>query len=177
MCCILALLYSGSSNWPSKGSNTFNGSYGGSVNESKGGQQERRHQSPFLIAPISSVGDLIFDFLISSCNDPSILKVFEMYRVSSLGLCLRSRRWGSSQALQSTETASFSHIPVIDFKAFFKGSQAEKSQVANEIVDAFKNCGFIYLKNHGIPASQLETVFAKVRPPIQCTLCPVLNYM
>lgn len=52
-----------------------------------------------------------------------------------------------------------SHIPIVDFSAFLKGNQNEKHIVSNELVNAFKTVGFVYLANHGIPAEKLESVY------------------
>lgn len=44
------------------------------------------------------------------------------------------------------------HIPVINFAKFRSAkSQGEKKSTADEIVGAFKESGFIYIENHGIP--------------------------
>jgi hypothetical protein len=43
-------------------------------------------------------------------------------------------------------------IPVIDFSKFRTARSAEeKKTTADEIVGAFKDSGFIYVSNHGIP--------------------------
>lgn len=43
---------------------------------------------------------------------------------------------------------------------FGSGSDAEKQKVAGDVVHGFRNAGFIYLKNHGIPKDQIDAVFA-----------------
>ncbi|KAF7332287.1 BTB domain-containing protein [Mycena kentingensis (nom. inval.)] len=60
----------------------------------------------------------------------------------------------------ATEATTF-RIPLIDFSKFQSGSPQDKQATANEIVSAFKESGFIYLSNHGIPATVVENVFAK----------------
>ncbi|KAK5085552.1 hypothetical protein LTR05_004837 [Lithohypha guttulata] len=50
-------------------------------------------------------------------------------------------------------------MPVIDFGAFRTGDPQQRQQVADQVVEAFKNSGFLYLKNHGIPKDQVQTVF------------------
>ncbi|KAL0573114.1 hypothetical protein V5O48_008836 [Marasmius crinis-equi] len=53
-------------------------------------------------------------------------------------------------------------IPVIDFTKYRKASSSkEKQETANEIVDAFKESGFIYVAGHGIPAETVSNVFQK----------------
>lgn len=43
------------------------------------------------------------------------------------------------------------------------GSSAEKRQTAEEIVNGFKEVGFIYLDKHGIPGATVKNAFGKVR--------------
>lgn len=43
------------------------------------------------------------------------------------------------------------------------GSIAEKRKTADEIVNGFKNVGFIYLEKHGIPDGVVKNAFTKVR--------------
>jgi len=57
------------------------------------------------------------------------------------------------------------HIPVIDFSKFLRARSYEKKQpTAEAVVSAFKDSGFIYLKNFGIPDSTIADVYAKVCP-------------
>ena len=56
------------------------------------------------------------------------------------------------------------HIPVIDFSNFLRArSYEQKKPTADAVVSAFKDSGFIYLKNYGIPDSTIADVYAKVR--------------
>ncbi|KAI0053649.1 Clavaminate synthase-like protein [Auriscalpium vulgare] len=56
---------------------------------------------------------------------------------------------------------SFS-IPIIDFsKYIYATSIAEKRRTADEIVNGFKEAGFIYLYGHGIPLSDIDNVYKK----------------
>jgi isopenicillin N synthase-like dioxygenase len=43
---------------------------------------------------------------------------------------------------------------------FVSGSDAGKQNVARDVVHGFRNAGFVYLKNHGIPKDQIDAVFA-----------------
>ncbi|KAF8470690.1 hypothetical protein BDZ91DRAFT_775613 [Kalaharituber pfeilii] len=52
-------------------------------------------------------------------------------------------------------------IPLIDFSRFLHGTPEEKKACADTIVSGFKNAGFIYLKNHGIPQQTIDELFAK----------------
>jgi hypothetical protein len=50
-------------------------------------------------------------------------------------------------------------IPIVDFGAFLKGSKAEKEDVARQLDDAFRNVGFVYLKNHGVAKELVDECF------------------
>ncbi|KIM46332.1 hypothetical protein M413DRAFT_441416 [Hebeloma cylindrosporum] len=55
--------------------------------------------------------------------------------------------------------SSFS-IPVVNFARFRTASSLqEKKETAVEIVSAFKECGFVYLSNHGISPSEVLNTF------------------
>jgi len=63
----------------------------------------------------------------------------------------------------ATIAPNAARIPVIDFSKFRAARSAEeKKQTANEIVGAFKDSGFIYVSNHGIPAETVQMAFQKV---------------
>ncbi|KAJ7241894.1 hypothetical protein B0H12DRAFT_1132914 [Mycena haematopus] len=70
---------------------------------------------------------------------------------------LKSRGLATASDAQA---ASF-RIPIIDFQEYQEGSSKEKKAAATKIVSAFKESGFIYLSNHGIPAATIENAFAK----------------
>jgi isopenicillin N synthase-like dioxygenase len=48
-------------------------------------------------------------------------------------------------------------IPVIDFGPFLDGTAT--TRVSSEIVSAFKDVGFVYIKNHGIPKELIDLQF------------------
>lgn len=50
-------------------------------------------------------------------------------------------------------------VPVIDFATFRNGDEAEKQAVARQIKEAFRDIGFIYLRNHGIPQELIARAF------------------
>lgn len=52
-------------------------------------------------------------------------------------------------------------LPVIDFGKFLAGSVAQKQESAVKLVNAFKNVGFVYLVNHGIPKKTIDSAFAQ----------------
>ncbi len=52
-------------------------------------------------------------------------------------------------------------FPIIDFHQFLIGNAHDKQLVGEELLNAFKNFGFLYLANHGIPKDQLNQVFGQ----------------
>ncbi|KAF2026839.1 Clavaminate synthase-like protein [Setomelanomma holmii] len=51
-------------------------------------------------------------------------------------------------------------IPIVDFSQASSGIQDEKEHVAKQIDEAFRNVGFVYLKNHGVPLDMVEECFS-----------------
>ncbi|KAG9315772.1 Clavaminate synthase-like protein [Chiua virens] len=53
-------------------------------------------------------------------------------------------------------------IPIIDFSAFrIASAPSEKRRIADDIVNGFKEVGFVYLSGHGIPQSVIDNVYNK----------------
>lgn len=50
-------------------------------------------------------------------------------------------------------------IPIVDFGAFHNGETSEQEHVAQQIDEAFRNVGFVYLKNHGVPKEKVKECF------------------
>lgn len=64
--------------------------------------------------------------------------------------------------LTALQAPSFK-IPLIDFGKFLNaGTDAEKKQTAQEVVNGFKEVGFIYIEKHGIPRGTIANAFQKV---------------
>ncbi|KJA29911.1 hypothetical protein HYPSUDRAFT_245346 [Hypholoma sublateritium FD-334 SS-4] len=64
--------------------------------------------------------------------------------------------------LRLTRQLSSFSIPVIDFAKFRSAESPEgRKQTAKDIVNAFKESGFVYLKNHGVTPAEVQTVFQK----------------
>lgn len=67
-------------------------------------------------------------------------------------MVLLHRSWVAKRGLATvaSSTSSFK-IPVIDFSKFQpEAGPVAKQQTAEEIVTAFRESGFIYLRNHGV---------------------------
>lgn len=50
-------------------------------------------------------------------------------------------------------------IPVVDFQAWARGSAQEKKSIAQNLTEACRQVGFVYIINHGIPTDLLEEAF------------------
>lgn len=53
-------------------------------------------------------------------------------------------------------------IPVIDFAPFRDGSPEDAEATAKKIFEAFRDVGFAYLKNHGVPQEVVDEAFSWV---------------
>tara|TARA_R110002060_G_scaffold59808_7_gene69617 strand:- start:928 stop:1167 length:240 start_codon:yes stop_codon:yes gene_type:complete len=53
-------------------------------------------------------------------------------------------------------------FPIVSFQNFISGSEAEKRAVAQELYNAFHTYGWIYLKDFGISADEIDEMFAAV---------------
>ncbi|KAG6378643.1 hypothetical protein JVT61DRAFT_12913 [Boletus reticuloceps] len=69
-----------------------------------------------------------------------------------------------STLAEDVRSHSTFHIPIIDFSAFRANTAlSEKRRVADDIVNGFKEAGFVYLSGHGIPGDVIDNVHKKVR--------------
>jgi len=66
-----------------------------------------------------------------------------------------------TQAVGTAVSEDSLFIPLIDFGLFLSGDESEKNRVAKGVTEGFKNAGFIYLKNHGIPQETVDKVFSE----------------
>lgn len=64
-------------------------------------------------------------------------------------------------SMSPTSTVPDSGIAIIDFAPFLNGSN--KREVANAMLESFKDIGFVYLLNHGIPQERVTQMFGMVR--------------
>ncbi|KAF1977268.1 thymine dioxygenase [Bimuria novae-zelandiae CBS 107.79] len=62
-------------------------------------------------------------------------------------------------AQSNKQSMGISIIPIVDFGAFLNGGKEEQERVAQQIDEAFRNVGFVYLKNHGVPKEKVEECF------------------
>ncbi|KAH9179612.1 Clavaminate synthase-like protein [Lactarius sanguifluus] len=86
--------------------------------------------------------------------------VFALRSTNHRALLLRSRSLASlASDVRSDRTF---RIPLIDFSKYRHAtSLSEKRKTADEVVNGFKEVGFIYLEGHGIPSSTVDGVFEK----------------
>jgi isopenicillin N synthase-like dioxygenase len=52
-----------------------------------------------------------------------------------------------------------SSIPIIDLERARSGAPEEVTRAAQEVYLAFKNVGFAYIKNHGVPQELIDEAF------------------
>ena len=55
----------------------------------------------------------------------------------------------------------FDAVPIIDFGGMLGDDPAEKAKVAAALRDACVNVGFFYIKNHGVPQTLIDSMFAE----------------
>ncbi|KAI9574757.1 hypothetical protein HD554DRAFT_2166216 [Boletus coccyginus] len=71
-------------------------------------------------------------------------------------------RQGYSTLAQDVRSDSTFRIPVIDFSAFRADvALSERRRVADDIVNGFKEAGFVYLSGHGISGDVINSVYRK----------------
>lgn len=73
------------------------------------------------------------------------------------------------QAIRAA-TTSFTDIPLVDMAPLADGTTASRQAVAARICEACEHVGFLYVKNHGIPAPLIEAVFAGAKAFFDLTL-------
>ncbi|KAF8842759.1 Clavaminate synthase-like protein [Paxillus ammoniavirescens] len=84
-------------------------------------------------------------------------------RAPALSRDLRSlTRQKYSTLAEDVRSDSTFRIPLIDFSAFRAAtSLSEKRRVADDIVNGFKEVGFVYLTGHGISGDMIDNVYTK----------------
>ncbi|KAK8875042.1 2og-Fe oxygenase family protein [Apiospora arundinis] len=64
----------------------------------------------------------------------------------------------------SSSSSSFTSIPTVDLAGLDdESSPTERQRIAREIRDACRECGFFYVKNHGVPDEVVRQTFALLR--------------
>lgn len=56
-------------------------------------------------------------------------------------------------------------FPIVSFQEFLTGSEVEKRAVAQKLYNAFHTYGWVYLKDFGISAEEIDEMFAMVFLP------------
>ncbi|KZO93184.1 Clavaminate synthase-like protein [Calocera viscosa TUFC12733] len=99
-----------------------------------------------------------------------VLRCTRLTISSDMALCL----WRQTRTLSRNDVKSdvSFRIPLVDFSRYRNAaSHSEKQQTADDIVNAFREVGFVYLMNHGVTDGMLENVFGQVkeffRMPVQ----------
>lgn len=71
-----------------------------------------------------------------------------------------------SLATVSSSNIDTSGIPVVDFANLGSLSFNQRRETARQVVDGFKDVGFVYLGNHGISDKVVQEAFRRVRVPV-----------
>lgn len=50
-------------------------------------------------------------------------------------------------------------IPIIDLEPLRSGTPGEASKTGKKVYEAFRDVGFAYIKNHGLPQELLDQAF------------------
>src|SRR5262249_59747915 len=61
----------------------------------------------------------------------------------------------------AVELGSGEKIPVVDFTGLKAGDLAVRQATATSMREAFEDFGFIYLKNHSVPQTVVDELFAR----------------
>ena len=54
-------------------------------------------------------------------------------------------------------------FPVLDLEPYFKGEEDAAEKLADQLKEVCETIGFFFLKNHQVPQSIIEDMFAKTR--------------
>lgn len=87
-------------------------------------------------------------------------------RTSVSRVPFRSSIPSRSLATVSNANAGTSGIPIVDFANFGSLSFGQRRETARQVVEGFKNVGFVYLGNHGISDRVVQEAFKRVRVPV-----------
>jgi isopenicillin N synthase-like dioxygenase len=64
---------------------------------------------------------------------------------------------------RSMRVEESSGISILDFARFHSGSQAERQNLAEGLLESLKKSGFAYIVNHGISQEKVDAMFDLVR--------------
>jgi len=99
-------------------------------------------------------------------------------RVTASRVPFRPSAASRSLATVSNSNTDASGIPIVDFANFGSLSFSQRRETARQVVDGFKNVGFVYLGNHGISDKVVREAFRRVRVPVPpCKICRPTEYV
>lgn len=61
------------------------------------------------------------------------------------------------------------NLPTLDFSLFTCGSDAESRELAEALVQSFRNHGFVKLVNHGVPEETVKAYMGAVSKAVICS--------
>ena len=82
-----------------------------------------------------------------------------------------------SLATVSSVNVDTSGIPIVDFANFGSLSFTQRRETAREIVEGFKNVGFVYLGNHGVSDKIVQEAFRRVRGSVFPTILRSMEWV
>jgi isopenicillin N synthase-like dioxygenase len=53
-------------------------------------------------------------------------------------------------------------LPTLDFSKFLRGSELERIELSNALVDSFRDHGFVKIINHGVPEGTVQNFLESV---------------
>lgn len=62
--------------------------------------------------------------------------------------------------MTESSQAEPSQVPIIDFAAWSTGSKEERVTIADQLVSACHNVGFVAIANHSVPEDEVRAAFA-----------------
>ncbi len=61
-------------------------------------------------------------------------------------------------------------IPIIDLEPMRSGTSKEAHETGKKVFEAFRDVGFAYIKNHGLPQDLLDQAFEWVSTSLDLTI-------
>ena len=87
--------------------------------------------------------------------------------------------WGTMRAMATVRRPEYTDktrtVSRLDFGKFLHGNEREQKELCRKLVDAFRNEGFVKLRNHGVSNERVSGVFEWVSVKLLSSSCDVLT--
>ena len=60
----------------------------------------------------------------------------------------------------SSGAAEASSVPIVDFAGWTHGDKSQRKKIADQLVIACRDVGFVYIVNHNVPRNKISDIFA-----------------